>query len=799
MRFFFAIEETQEKELNTDCFSFNNALNMSNKKKKTKSGFGKMIALFWTLIFIPILLITLLFTLIAYEFLGYIPSWEELENPKNNVATQIISSDAKVLGTFFLENRTLVEYEDLSPNLVNALVATEDERFYEHSGVDTRSLARAIINMGKKGGGSTITQQLAKQLYHEPAKNKFDRILQKLNEWVIAVKLEKRYTKEEIITHYLNKFDFLNLAVGIHTAAHVYFNKSPKDLNMQEAATLVGMCKNPALYNPLKRKEKVRKRRNVVLFQMKRSNFINQAQYDSLKVLPLDLDFQRVDHNLGLAPYYREHIRLLMQAKKPNKDRYWNKHRYLVDSLEWIKNPLYGWIEKNRKVNGDKYDLYRDGLQIYTTINSRLQKHAEDAISEHIGQELQADFWKDQKGRKKAPFAYDMTDKQINRILHKTMKQTDRYRAYKRANLSEDSISYYFNQPVKMRIFSWSGDKDTVMSPMDSIRYYKYFLRASLMSMDPSSGYVKAYVGGINYRHFKYDMVFTGRRQVGSTIKPILYSLALQEDFTPCSKLPNIPHPVRLPEGGVWDPKNSTISKTDGQMITLKEALAHSNNYISAYLIDRYSPEAMVNMAHKLGITTDMDVVPSVCLGTPDVSLYEMLPVYCTYGNKGVYTKPVLVTHIKDKHGNLLSTFSTERRVIYNERTAYLMVNLLQGVVKKGTSIRLGLKYGFKNEIYGKTGTTQNHSDGWFFGVVPRLASGIWVGGEDRSIHFRYINKGQGANMALPIWAIYMKKVYDDDKLNYSKEDVFERPDGLYIDLDCENKEAQQGVSYDLD
>ncbi len=772
---------------------------MSKKNKKNKPNFGKLTALFWVLFFTPILFLVLLFTLISHEYLGYIPTWEELENPKSNVATQILSSDAKVLGTFFKENRTLVEYEDLSEHLVNALVATEDERFYEHSGVDTRSLARAIINMGKKGGGSTITQQLAKQLYHEPAKNKFDRILQKLNEWVIAVKLEKRYTKEEIITTYFNKFDFLNLAVGIHTAAHVYFNKSPKELNIQESATLVGMCKNPSLFNPLKRPEKVRERRNVVFYQMKRNGFINQAQYDSLKILPLKLDFKRVDHNLGLAPYFREHIRLLMQAKKPQKKNYWDKHRYSVDSLEWINNPLYGWIEKHPKVNGDKYDLYRDGLQIYTTINSRLQKHAEDAVTEHIGGELQGDFWKDQKGRKKAPFSYDMTDEQIDRILTRSMRQTDRYRAYKRAKLSKDSILYYFNQPVKMRVFSWSGDRDTIMSPMDSIRYYKYFLRASLMSMDPTTGYVKAYVGGINYSHFKYDMVFTGRRQVGSTFKPILYSLALQEDFTPCSQLPNIPHPVRLPEGGVWDPQNSDISKTDGKMITLKQALAHSNNYISAYLVDRYSPEAVVTMAKKLGVTSKMDAVPSICLGTPDVSLYEMLPMYCTFGNKGVYTKPVLVTHIKDKHGNLLSSFSTERKVVYNERTAYLMVNLLEGVINKGTSIRLRYKYGFKNQIYGKTGTTQNHSDGWFFGVTPRLANGIWVGGEDRSIHFRYINKGQGANMALPIWAIYMKKVYEDEKLNYSTEDVFERPEGLQIDLDCKKQSQNQAIDYGLD
>jgi penicillin-binding protein 1A len=768
-----------------------------------KKGFKRYIWILWIAFFVPILSVTVLFTLISNGYLGYMPSWEELENPKSNLATQVISSDAKVLGTFFKENRTLVEYEDLSPYLIDALIATEDERFHNHSGIDTRALARAIVNMGSKGGGSTISQQLAKQLFHEPARGKWERIVQKLNEWVMAVKLEKRYTKEEIITLYLNKFDFLNLAVGIQTASHVYFNKKPKDLNIQEAAMLVGMCKNPSLYNPLRESRflMVQERRNVVLNQMEKNKYITEHICDSLKALPIDLDFQRVDHSLGLAPYYREHIRLLMKAKKPVRDNYWNKHQYSVDSLEWIKNPLYGWIEKNPKVSGEKYDLYRDGLQIYTTIDSRLQKHAEEAVTEHLGKELQNDFWKEQRGRKKAPFSYDMTEEQIDKIIKRAIKQTDRYRAYKRRDLSQDSIDYYFNLPTEMSIFSWSGDIDTVLSPIDSIRYYKHFLRAGMMSMDPMTGHVKAYVGGINYTHFQYDMVFDGRRQVGSTIKPILYSLALQEDFTPCSKLPNIPHSISMPDGQPdWEPKNSDISKTDGQMISLKHALAHSNNYISAYLVDRYSPQAMITMAHKLGITTNMDVVPSVCLGTPDVSLFEMLPMYCTFGNKGVYTKPLLVTHIKDKNGNLLASFGTERKEVYNERTAYLMVNLLEGVINRGTSIRLRFKYGFKNQIYGKTGTTQNHSDGWFFGVTPQLASGVWVGGEDRSVHFKYIGKGQGANMALPIWAIYMKKVYADDKLNYDPEQTFEKPPYITMELDCNKIEEEKAAfSYDLD
>lgn len=763
----------------------------SENKKKSRI---KLMVILWTIFMLPFVGVTILFFLISNGSLGYMPSWEELENPKNNIATQIIASDAKVLGTFFKENRTLVEFEDLSPYLVNALVATEDERFYEHSGIDARALARAIVNLGASGGGSTITQQLAKQIFHKRDKNFFKAVLQKMNEWVIAVKLERRYTKEEIITQYFNKFDFLNLAVGIQTASQVYFNKTPDSLSIQESATLVGMCKNPSLFNPLKRKEKVRERRNVVLYQMLKNELLTRTDYDSLKVLPLELDFQRVDHSLGLAPYYREHIRILMRAKKPVRKNYWGDHNYQVDSVEWVKNPLFGWIEKNPRPNGEKYNLYRDGLQIYTTIDSRLQKHAELAVQEHLGGELQKDFWKEQKGRKKAPFSNDMTDQQIENVLKRSMKQTDRYRYYKKRELPEDSILYLFSQAVKMKVFSWSGDKDTILSPLDSIRYYKHFLRASLLSMDPRTGYVKAYVGGINYSNFQYDMVSVGRRQVGSTIKPILYSLALQEDYTPCSKLPNIPHSIALPEGGHWTPDNAGISRTDGQMITLKEALAHSNNYISAKLIDRYSPLAMAKMAKKLGITTDMDIVPSICLGTSDVSLMEMLPMYCTFGNKGVHTKPLLVTHIKDKNGNLLGTFTPERTEVYNERTAYLMVNLLEGVVRRGTSIRLRLKYGFNNEIYGKTGTTQNHSDGWFFGVTPELASGIWVGGEDRSVHFRYIGKGQGANMALPIWAIYMKKVYEDPKLKYVKESAFEIPEGMNMYLDCDQVEDTENT-----
>ena len=762
------------------------------EEKKTTKKYKKYLIIFWSLILTPIIGLVILFTLISEGYLGYMPSWEDLENPKSSLATQIISADGVSLGTFFRENRTKINYEDLSPYLSQALVATEDERFFDHTGVDMKSLFRAIIFMGKRGGGSTITQQLAKQLYHDPASNVVDRIIQKFNEWVMAVKLERHYTKEEIITMYFNKFDFLNLAVGIHSASHVYFDKAPLDLDIQEAATLVGMCKNPALFNPLRRAELVTKRRNVVLKQMKKNEYITQEVYDSLTQLPLDINFQRVDHTAGLAPYFREHIRLMMQAHKPLREHYYSLQNYYTDSIEWVDNSLYGWIDKNLKPDGTKRDLYRDGLQIYTTIDSRLQKHGEAAIEKHIGTYLQKEFWKEQKGRKKAPFAWDMTSKQINQTLNRAKRLTDRYRLYKRKEMSKDSIDWYFSQPVKMRVFTWHGDKDTVMSPIDSIRYYKYFLRGSLLSMDPYSGQIKAYVGGIDYQYFQYDMVANGRRQAGSTFKPILYSLALQEDFTPCSKLPNIPHTIQLPEGGSWSPRNADISKTDGQMITLKMALAHSNNYISAYLVDRYGAAAVVKMAKELGITSFMDAVPSICLGTPDVSLYEMLPMFCTFANKGVYTKPVLVTHIKDKDGNVVARFTPLRHEAYDERTAFLMVNLLEGVIDRGTSIRLRFRYKFKGSIYGKTGTTQHQSDGWFFGVTPQLATGIWVGGEDRAVHFKGIRLGQGANMALPVWALYMKDVYADKELNYSDSTYFRKPGDLKIELDCNAIEEKQ-------
>ncbi len=756
------------------------------RKEKTQSSPNtKYIKIFWGLFAAPFILFILLFVLVSSGLIGYVPTWEELENPKSNLATQVYSADGKVLGTFFKENRMLTKYEDLSPNIINALVATEDERFYDHSGIDFQALMRAVVFVGTKGGGSTITQQLAKQLFHAPAEDKWERIFQKFNEWVIAVMLEKRYTKEEILTLYLNKFDFLNLAVGIQSASHVYFNKLPKDLNLQESAMLIGMCKNPSLYNPLRRLQKVTNRRNDVLNQMYKNNFIDKSKRDSIKLIPIDLDFQRVDHSLGLAPYFREHLRLLMQAKEPDEDDYADWHQYQVDSVEWVHNPLYGWLEKNPKPDGTKYDLYRDGLRIYTTIDSRLQTYAENAVVEHMSKSLQPDFFKEQKGRAKAPFAWDMTDEQVNEIMTRAMKQTDRYRAYKNNDMSDDSIKYYFNQPVEMTVFSWKGNIDTVMSPMDSLRYHKYFLRAGLMSMDPFNGQVRAYVGGINFQHFQYDMVHDGRRQVGSTFKPILYSLALQEDFTPCSTLPNIPHSIALPEGGVWTPANADMSKTDGKMITLKDALAHSNNYISAQLVDRYSPSAMISLAEKMGITTHMDAVPSICLGTPDISLYEMLPMYCTFGNKGVYTRPQIVTQIRDKNGNVLSTMSTERTEVYNEKTAYLMVNLLEGVVNRGTSVRLRYRYGFKMPIYGKTGTTQNHSDGWFFGVTPQLASGVWVGGEDRSVHFKNITQGQGANMALPIWALYMQQVIKDSTIVFPDGTYFEKPQGLEFDVNC--------------
>jgi len=768
----------------------------NDNKKDFKKKFKKYTIIFWLLIIIPLASVITLFALIANGKLGFMPSIEELANPKSVLATEVLTSDGKVLGTYFKENRSKVKFTEISPNVINALVATEDVRFYEHSGIDPRSLGRVIFKtiLGRdqsSGGGSTITQQLAKMLFpRKRHQSKLELAGRKLKEWVIAVKLEKYYTKEEIITMYLNKFDFLNLAVGIKSAAQVYFNESPKDLKIEQAAMLVGMAKNPALFNPLRRPELTRKRRNVVLSQMYKYGYLNKNQFDSLKTLPLELSFHKVDHKEGIAQYFREYLRTTLTAHKPKRKNYWDYNQYREDSLEWENNPLYGWCNKNTKADGTPYNIYTDGLKIYTTINYKMQTYAEEAVKKHIGGYLQRKFDQEQKGRKKAPFAWNVSQKQIDQIMKSSMRRSARYADLKRAGVPKDSIEKIFHKPVKMRVFSWHGEIDTVMTPWDSIRYYKRFLRASFMSVDPITGYTKAYVGGINYKHFQYDMVKLGKRQVGSTFKPFIYTLAMQNGYSPCTRVPNIPVTFEMPDGQPpYTPKFSTAKwteKTNGKMISLKYGLAHSLNQVSAWVLKKFSPQAAIKIARSMGVVSPIEPYPSICVGIPEVTLYEMVGAYTTFANKGVYTQPIFVTRIEDKNGNIISTFKAKHHEAISEQTAYLMIEMMRGVVQFGTSVRIRYKYGLTNDIAGKTGTTNNNSDGWFIGITPHLVSGAWVGGEERSIHFRSTNLGGGHSMALPIWAEYMLKVYADSTLGYSKDDVFERPKTLNVNINCD-------------
>lgn len=749
-----------------------------------------------------VLIVVLLFFMISKGALGFMPSFEELENPKSNLATILYSADQEVLGKFFHENRTNVNYNELNPNVINALISTEDIRFYKHSGIDPRGLARVLfrtILMGEKssGGGSTITQQLAKLLFHDPARNLWQRSLQKLKEWVIAVKLERSYTKQEILTMYLNKAPFIYGAYGIESAAHTFFSKPLDSIRVEEAATLIGMLQNPSLYNPLRRPDITQNRRNIVLSQMQKASHITPDEFDSLKTLPLNIRFQRDDHIHGLAPYFREHLRLKLSAEKPERENYasWQDQQFIEDSIAWLEDPLFGWTNKNLKADGTKYNIYSDGLKIYTTIDSRLQNYAENAVKQHIGEEIQPLFFKEKEGRSRAPFTRKITQEQYENIIDRAMRNSDRYRVLRNAGFSTDSIRQSFNEPVEMEVFSWQGNIDTIMSPLDSIHYYKSFLRASLLSMDPQSGHVKAYIGGPNYQHFKYDMVSQGKRQVGSTIKPFVYTLAMQEGLTPCDMAPNIPQTFNLITGQTWTPRNSGSSRA-GEMVSLKWGLANSNNNITAWILKQFNPQAVVNIIHDLGIQSPMDPVPSIVLGVPEFGLDEMVSGYCTYANKGVTVKPLMVTRIEDRYGNVVANFSPRKEEVLSEETSYLMINLLEGVINQGTGRRLRFRYQFDAQIGGKTGTTQNHSDGWFMGITPNLVTGVWVGGEDRDIHFDNIGMGQGANTALPIWALYMKAVYEDEEIPITQEDKFEEPVNFNINLNCpdENITADEEV-----
>ena len=744
------------------------------------------IIVLWALLLIGMLATYIIFSAISDGKIGYVPPIEELENPNLKFATQVISDDGKVLGTWSLskENRLYVGYEDLSPNLVHALVATEDVRFSEHSGIDARAFMRALIKRGvfmqkNAGGGSTITQQLAKQFYSPTADNVMERLLQKPIEWVIAVKLERYYTKEEILTMYLNKFDFLNNAVGIKTAAGTYFSKEPKDLNIEEAATLIGMCKNPSLYNPRRFNERTRGRRNVVLDQMRKAGYLTEAERDSLQALPLVLKYRPVDHNDGLATYFREYLRGVLNAKKPVKKNYrgWQMQKFYEDSLAWETNPLYGWCAKNKKKDGSNYNLYTDGLKIYTTINSRMQQYAEEAVHEHVAEYLQPRFFKEKKGRKTAPYTNQLSNEEVEAILNRSIRQSERRRVMKAAGYSDAEIMKAFNTPREMTVFTYQGEKDTIMTPLDSIKYYKHFLRAGFMSMDPITGYVKAYVGGPNYDNFKYDMAMVGRRQVGSTIKPYLYSLAMENGFSPCDETRNVEGTYFDENGIAWTPRNSS-KKHYGEIVTLKWGLANSNNWISAYLMSKLNPYEFVRLIHSFGVLNkEIQPTISLCLGPCEISVGEMVSAYTAFVNKGIRTAPLFVTRIEDNDGNVLATFSPQVNEVISESSAYKMLVMLRAVINEGTGGRIRRLYNITADMGGKTGTTQNNSDGWFMGFTPSLVSGCWVGGEERDIHFDRMADGQGASMALPIWGIYMNKVYADKTLGYSQEEKFDIPD----------------------
>ena len=740
---------------------------------------------FWVIYVAVLAIVVGAFAAIANGSIGYMPPVEQLENPIDKYASQIISADGKTLGSYAhsQDNRIYVTYQDLSPDLVKALVATEDVRFASHSGIDAQGLFRAVVKRGilmqkSGGGGSTITQQLAKLLFSPNAENMMERLFQKPIEWVIAVQLERYYTKEEIINMYLNKFDFLYNAVGIQSAARVYFNKTPKTLKIEEAATLVGMCKNPSYFNPVRRNERTKGRRNVVLDQMQKAGFITAAECDSLKALPLVLHFNRVDHKDGLAPYFREYLRLTLTAKKPQRKNYasWQGQKFKEDSIAWETNPLYGWCNKNKKADGEYYNVYTDGLKIYTTIDSRMQKYAEDAVREHLSESLQPTFFKEKKGRDYAPFSKDLSLGQVDTILMRAMHQTDRYRAMKKSGMKEAEIRKEFQTPIDMRVFSWNGPIDTLMSPWDSIRYHKSFLRAAFMSMDPRTGQVKAYVGGIDYNDFQYDMINGGRRQIGSTMKPFLYSLAMIEGISPCDQMLHVQQQLRDENGRLWVPRNAS-AKRIGEMVTIQWGLQNSDNWVTAYLMSKLSPYTFVRLLHSFGLKNEIDPVISVCLGTPDVSVGEMVGAYTVFANKGIRVEPLYVTRIEDAYGNTIANFTPQMSEVLTEDASYKMLHMLKSVIDGGTGGRIRFRYGIKAPMGGKTGTTQNNSDGWFMGFTPSLVSGCWVGGEDRSIHFDRLAEGQGASMALPIYGLYMQKVYADKTLGYSQEEDFDIPE----------------------
>lgn len=778
--------------------------------KEGTSKYRKGIRWFWILFSVPIIVVTLLFVLISMEKLGPMPGFEELENPENNLAAEVYSADSILLGKFYIQNRVWADYEEISPHVIAALIATEDIRFRKHSGIDIRGLARVLVKtviMGQdqSGGGSTITQQLAKNLfprdttqYKSFVARKTHLAISKFKEWQTAAKLEKSYTKEEIIAMYLNVIDFLYQAVGIKSAAQVYFNVGVDSLSIDQSAMLVGMVKNPSLYNPIRDYNRMFSRRNTVLSQMVKYDFLDQSLADSLKQLPIELDFSVEDHNLGLATYFREYLRTAMIKDEPKRKFFFSDEQYEDALYEWNNNPLYGWCKKNTKPDGSNYNLYRDGIKIYTTINSKMQEFAEQSVSEHLGLDLQGVFSAHARNFKNPPYSDDLSKSDINNLLDISMRRTERYRRLRNIGASRDSIFSAFNTPVEMKVFSWKGDIDTVLTPMDSIIYYKYFARSGLLSFNPHSGYVKAYVGGPDFRFFKFDAVTAQKRQAGSTIKPFLYTLAMQDGYSPCYEVPNVPQTFK-DNDSTWTPASSGKKEYWGRMVTLKWGLANSENYVSAWLMKQFNPQSVINVMRKMGIRSHIDAVNSIFLGTSIFSLYEMTGAFGTFANQGVYTQPIFVTHINDKNGDPISVFHPQSEEALSKENAYLMVNLLQGVVQAGTGSRTRFKYELYNEIGGKTGTTQNHSDGWFMGVTPNLVTGVWTGWEDRSIHFQNLALGSGSNMALPVFGLYMQKIYNDESFSYMKGDIFEPPLGFSLELDCNKQTNGQGNNYQIE
>lgn len=739
------------------------------------------VRILWGALCVIIVFLAVAFTSIWFGWIGYMPDLEDLQNPISRYASQVYSVDGKILGTYNInrENRVHVDYNGISPYLVKALVATEDERFYDHSGIDFIALTRAVVKRGilgqkSAGGGSTITQQLAKQLYSSTAKSTLERLLQKPIEWVIAVKLERFYTKEEIITMYLNYFDFLHNAVGIKTAADVYFDKDPKNLTLTESATLIGLCKNPSYFNPVRYPERCTERRNVVLGQMLKAGYLTNEEYQKAHDEPLALNFHRVDHKDGIATYFREFLRQYIMAKKPKIEDYpsWNHVQFAIDSLAWETDPLYGWCNKNFKKNGEPYNVYTDGLKIFTTIDSRMQRYAEEAVLQHVGKYLQPAFSKENRTKPNAPFTNALTASEVRSILNRSIRQSERYRAMKEQGATESEIQKAFRTPVEMSVFTYHGDVDTVMTPLDSIRYIKSFLRSGFVSMDSRNGAVKAYVGGVDFTHFTYDMATQGRRQVGSTIKPFLYALSMSNGMSPCDVAPNVQRSY-----GNWTPRNSSRSRY-GQMVTLKWGLAQSNNWISAYLMSRINPQDFLRILRDFGINT-YGVYPSIvlCLGPNEASVCEMVSAYTTFANHGIHCSPMFVSKIEDNDGNVIATFQPRMNEVISEESAYKMLEMLKAVMDGGTGSRMRYKYKIECDMGGKTGTTNRNADAWFMGFTPSLVSGCWVGGEDRDIHFDSTRMGQGANMALPIWAYYMKKVFADRSLGYDPNEKFDIPE----------------------